>query len=96
MPPTNYNVSQTGAVNEEFERLAALAGTQGRRALLFRAARYMLEELADDPTHFGESRQYLPHFELHRRIAFPRPLGVIFAVHEPSKQVFIQRIVLLS
>ena len=96
MPPTNYTVSQPGAVNEEFRRLAALAAEQGRRPLVFRAAGYMLDELAYDPLRFGESREFLPHFELHMRIAFPRPLGVIFAVHEESKQVFIQRVVLLS
>jgi hypothetical protein len=96
MPPVNYTVSQPQAVTEAFVDLAARAAREGRRPLIFRAARYMLDELAYDPMQFGESREFLPHVQLHMRIAFPRPLGVIFAVHEASKQVFIQRIVLLA
>jgi hypothetical protein len=91
----NYTVSQPQAVTEAFVQLADVAAREGRRPLVFRAARYMLDELAYDPMGFGESRGFLPHAGLDMRIAFPRPLGVIFAVHEVSRQVFIQRVVLL-
>lgn len=73
-PPVNYCVSQFQLVNEKFLQLVALATAQGRRQLVLRAARYMIEELAYDPVHFGESRGLLPHMELSLRIAFAPPL----------------------
>jgi hypothetical protein len=71
--------------------LVELAARQGRRRLVLRAARYVIEELAYDPNHFGESRGALPHMELSLRVAFAPPLYVEFAVHEASKQVFVRR-----
>jgi hypothetical protein len=90
-PPVNYHVSQSQLITEQFLQLVELATQQGRRRLILRAARYMIEELAYDPTRFGESRGTLPDLELSLRIAFSPPLYVEFAVHEPSKQVFIRR-----
>jgi hypothetical protein len=52
----------------------------------------MFDEMAYDPLHFGESRGLLESAELTVRFALCPPLSVWFAVHEPSKQVFIIRI----
>jgi hypothetical protein len=90
-PPVNYRVSQSQLVTEQFLQLIELATAQGRRRLALRAARYLMEELAYDPVHFGESRGVLPDLELSLRIAFAPPLYAEFAIHEPSKQVFIRR-----
>jgi hypothetical protein len=90
-PPVNYRVSQSQLVEEQFLRLVALATEQGRRRLVLRAARYVVEELAYDPARFGESRGVLPDMELSLRIAFAPPLYVEFAIHESSRQVFVRR-----
>jgi hypothetical protein len=89
-PPVNYRVSQSQLVNEQFLHLVALATEQGRRRLVLRAARYVVEELAYDPVRFGESRGVLPHLELSLRIAFAPPVYVEFAIHEPTRQVFVR------
>lgn len=90
-PPVNYTVSQSQLLTEQFLQLVELATRQGRRRLVLRAARYVVEELAYDPNHFGESRGELPDMELSLRIAFAPPLYVEFAIHEASQQVFIRR-----
>jgi hypothetical protein len=89
-PPVNYTVSQSQFTTEQFLRPVELATQQGRRRLVLRAARYTVEELAYDPNHFGESRGVLPHLDLSLRIAFAPPLYVEFAIHEPTKQVFVR------
>lgn len=92
MPPINYQVSYPAVVAEAFRRLLDRATAEGRLPLVLRAGRYMMDELAYEPQRFGESRGFLDHAELHVRIAFAPPLYVEFAVHEPSRQVFIQKI----
>jgi hypothetical protein len=89
-PPVNDTVSQSQLIMGQFVQSVALATEQGR-LLVLRAARYVIEELAYDPNHFGESRGLLPHMELSLRIAFAPPLYVEFAIHEVSKQVFVRR-----
>lgn len=88
-PPVNYRVSQSQLVEEQFLQLVTLATEQGRRRLVLRAARYVIEELAYDPAGFGESSGVLPHMDLSLRIAFAPLLYVEFAIHEPSRQVFV-------
>ncbi|MBN9122818.1 MAG: hypothetical protein J0I06_27385 [Planctomycetes bacterium] len=90
-PPVSYRVSQSQLVTEQFLQLVALATEQGRRRLVLRAARYVMEELAYAPVRFGESRGVLPHLDLSLRIGFAPPLYVEFAIHEPSRQVFVRR-----
>ena len=75
-PPVNYRVSQSQLTAEQFRQLMALAQSQGRRQLVLRAARYVIDELAYDPLKFGESRGHLPHLQLELRIAFAPPLYV--------------------
>jgi hypothetical protein len=89
--PTNYQVSQLQDVTEQFLQLVALAELQGRRALVLRASKYIMDELAYDPLHFGESRGTYPHLQLEVRIAFAPPVYVEFAVHAQARQVFIRR-----
>lgn len=88
-PPVNYHVSQSQLVEEQFLQLVARATEQGRRKLVLRAARYIVEELGYDPVRFGESRGVLPDMQLSLRIAFA-PLYVEFAIHESSRQVFVR------
>jgi hypothetical protein len=88
--PVNYHVSQSQLVTEQFLQVVAAATAQGRRQLFLRAARYAIEDLAYDPAGFGESRGALPELELSLRIGFAPPLDVEFAIHEPSRQVFIR------
>lgn len=90
-PPINFQVSQSQQVTEQFLALAALAQIQGRRAAVFRACLYIMDELAYDPLHFGESREELVDLQLKMRIAFAPPIYVQFAVHEQSRQVFIRK-----
>lgn len=89
-PPINYRVSQSQAVTERYLQLFAQAVILDRRRIFLVASRYIVEELAYDPLHFGESRGRLQHLDLDMRIAFAPPLYVEFAVHEPSHQVFIR------
>lgn len=91
-PPINYQVSQSQQVTEQFLELAARAQVQGRRADVFRACLYIMDEMAYDPLHFGESREEFPHLHLKMRIAFAPPVYVQFAVHEQSRQVFIRKL----
>ncbi|HSQ57309.1 MAG TPA: hypothetical protein VLM40_16425 [Gemmata sp.] len=91
-PPINYQVSQPPTVTDQFLLITALARAQGRLRLVLRASRYLLDELAYDPIHFGESRGTYPHLQLEMRIAFVPPVYIWFAVHEPSRQVFIRRL----
>jgi len=89
MLPVNYRVSQPESVTNALRAILTLARTQGRPALVLRAARYMVDELAYDPTHIGESRSYREAARIQERLAFSPPLAVRFGVHEESKQVFI-------
>ena len=89
-PPINYQVSQSQIITDEFLRLFTFAQSLGWRKLFLDASRYMMDELAYDPNHFGESRGILPGLELEMRIAFAPPVYVEFAVHERSHQVFIR------
>jgi hypothetical protein len=90
-PPVNYRVSQPQTITAQFLQITALARSQGRLPLVLRASRYVMDELAYDPLHFGESRGAYPHLQLELRIAFVPPVYVWFAVHEQSRQVFIRR-----
>jgi len=94
MPPVNYKVSQPGVVSDAVRALLRRAEAEGRLALVVQAAKYMRDELAYDPTHFGEARTPFVTLELDYRVAFVRPLMVEFTIHEPSRRVFIRRVVL--
>lgn len=96
MPPVNYRVTEPGVVKDEFRRILARAEAEGRLAAVVGAARYMLDELAYDPAHFGEARDRLYAMKLDRRIAFVIPLVVEFAVNESAKEVFVRRVGLLG
>ncbi len=96
MPPANYKVSEPEAVTNEFRAIISRARAEGRIALVRRAARYLMDELACDPVGFGESRDYLATMDLDTRVGFARPLYVEYAIHEPSRQVFIRRVRLLD
>jgi hypothetical protein len=89
MPPLNYRVSQPETVTDSVRVIFEQARSQGRLALVVQAARYMIDELAYDPTHFGESRQSRTSAKIWERVAFCPPLRVHFGVHEETKQVFI-------
>ena len=92
MPPIHYRVSQPGMVTEALRIILARAKFENRLPLVLKAARFLFDELAYDPLHFGESRGFLKSAELSVRFAMCPPLSVWFAVHEPTKQVFITRI----
>jgi len=92
MPPVNYRVSEPGLVRDAFRPLAARARAGGWAALLASAARYLYDELAYDPAHFGESRGRFESMDLDYPVAFVRPLMVEFTIHEPTRQVFIRRV----
>lgn len=66
------------------------ARERGILALALRASKWIMEKLARTPMVFGESRDYLEHLDLRMRIGFAGPFSVQFAVHEPSRQVFIR------
>ncbi|MBA4188673.1 MAG: hypothetical protein C0467_11800 [Planctomycetaceae bacterium] len=91
MAEANYEVSSSVAVTEEFQRLIVTARNRGVLSAVVPAARWIMEELARSPMLFGESRDFLPHMQLHLRIGFAGPISVQSAVHEPSRHVFIRR-----
>lgn len=86
-----YEVSSSGAVTEEFQQLIVTARARGILPTVLKAARWIMEELARTPMAFGESRDFLPHMQLHLRIGFAGPLSVQFAIHEESRSVFVRR-----
>jgi hypothetical protein len=85
-PPVNYTVSQSELMTEQFLQLVELATQQGRHRLVLRAAGYIVEELAYDPNHFGESRGVLAHMEIDLRIAFaPHSTSNLPSTNPPDK-----------
>jgi hypothetical protein len=96
VPPVNYRVSEPGVVKDAFRSLLDRAQSEGRLALVLRAARYVWDELAYDPAHLGESRARFHALDLDFRITFSGPLVVEFTVHEPTRQVFVRRVGLVS
>ena len=95
MSPVNFTISHSQAVADEFQRLFEVARSQNRLPLAVRAGRFLWDELGYDPTAFGESREYYAAADLRVRIAFARPWCVEFAVHFPSRTVFLRRFALL-
>lgn len=87
-----YTISNSAAVSESFRAAMESARQDGIFPAALRAARWIVEELQRTPHQLGESRDYFPQTELAMRIAFVQPFVVIFAVHEPSKTVFIRSI----
>jgi hypothetical protein len=85
-----YRLAPSEAANEELRQGLLAANAHGVLPVTLRAARWIMEELRRTPLSFGESRDYLPHLELHMRVGFARPLSVHFAVHERTRQVFIR------
>jgi hypothetical protein len=86
-----FRVSQSQKVVEEFRHLLDTARDRGILAITLRASRWILEELARTPMEFGESREHLPHLDLHLRIGFAGPVYVEFAVNLIGRVVFIRR-----
>jgi hypothetical protein len=91
MASDGYQVSHSQRVLEEFRQLLDTARARGLLGLTLRASRWILEELARTPLEFGESREYLPHLDLHLRIGFVGPVYVEFAVNIPNRFVTIRR-----
>ena len=91
MSPRDYRVSHSQLTMEEFRQILDLAWSRGILRRVVSASRWILEELALTPMEFGESREYLPHLDLHLRIGFAGPVQVEFAVNLPNRIVFIRR-----
>lgn len=91
MEAGEYRVSAPGVVTEQLKRALDLARTHGMYPLAVPSAKWMMEEMARTPHSFGESRGHLTHLQLSMRVAFVGPLMVEFAVHEPTRQVFVRR-----
>ena len=94
MSPGTYRISNSKATGELFKAIADEARKAGRRLETLRAARWIFEELERTPLEFGESRNVYHHLQLQMRIAFVRPLTILFGVHESSRTVFISRMAL--
>jgi hypothetical protein len=92
MPPPDFQVSQSRQVIEEFRRVLDLARDRGILPVTLRASRWILEELARTPMEFGESREYLPHMDIHLEIGFAGPVYAEFGVNLPNRVVFIRHI----
>jgi len=89
MPADRYDVSASLAARERFRHAIEKARVAGQFDVAVQAAKWIREELARTPLEFGESREVLPAMQLQVRVAFVRPLGVKFGVHEVEKKVFI-------
>jgi hypothetical protein len=87
-----YQISHSQLVAEQFRHLLDLAHNRGILPVTLRASRWILEELSRTPMEFGESREYLPHLDLHVRIGFAGPIYAEFGVNLPNKIVFIRYI----
>lgn len=96
MPPANYEVTQLESVVDEVRSLIARARAEGRIVVFRQALRYLLDELAYDPTHLGESRARLEFLDQERRITHVRPLVAEFIIHEPTRTVTVVRVRLLG
>ena len=96
MSQTNFQVTQSKLIMEQFRQVLDLARERGILPLTLRASRWISEELARTPMEFGESREYLPGLDLHMRIGFAGPVYAEFAVNLPNRIVFIRRIGLVS
>src|SRR5437764_107940 len=87
-----YQVANAQVVAEQFRAVLAVAREWGTYPVAIAAAKWMWEEMARTPEHFGESRSYLPDAELYVRVAFVGPLHVWFGYHETARIVFVRRI----
>lgn len=87
----HYRVDHSGAVADEFRRLADLAHGSGRLPAFLRAARWIVEELARTPHEFGESRERYEALRLTRRCGI-----VDYAINDEHRIVFIRRFALLK
>lgn len=96
MPPVNYEVTQPGSVVDRVRSLIARARAEGRIVVFRQAFRYLMVELAYDPTHLGESREWLEFMDQERRITWARPLVAEFTIHEPTRTVTVVRVHLLD
>ncbi|MFO0799741.1 MAG: hypothetical protein U0804_19900 [Gemmataceae bacterium] len=96
MPPANYKVTQLETVVDEVRSLIARARAEGRIVVFRQALRYLMDELAYDPTHLGESRARLESLDQERRITHVRPLAAEFIIHEPTRTVTVVRVRLLD
>lgn len=87
-----YRVSPSGQAIDQVRAAVRRAEVDGERSLAVRAFRWAMEEMELTPHEFGESRGYLPHAALHRRIAFAGPLVFWFGVHDDTRTVFLVRV----
>lgn len=81
----DYRVFPSGVADEDLRRAFGQAEGRGLLAAATAAARWLVSDLERTPMEIGESRDYLPHLRLHKRIAFARPISVRYAVHEDSR-----------
>lgn len=88
-----YRVVNSGAVAEQFRRLADEARAHGRLAGFKQAARWIMEELARTPEEFGESWFVRPGSQLVFRRGFARPLYVEYAIDATNRIVYLRRFV---
>ena len=86
-----YSVSQSPLTREELWALLEVARATGRKRVAIQSVRWILEELSRTPLEFGESRNDLPHLDLHLRVAYTGPIRVDFAVHVIQRKVFIRK-----
>jgi hypothetical protein len=92
MSDHRYRVMHSGAASEQLEAALAHAEAVDQKPQALEAAQWAWEEMERTPLEFGESRGYLPHAKLHKRIAFSGPLVFYFGVHDERPEVFVIRI----
>lgn len=85
----SYRVFTSGVATDSLDRALSAARERGIYRQAKAAARWLVSELAVTPMQNGESRGYFQHLQLYRRLAFARPVSVLYAVHEDSKTVFV-------
>lgn len=87
-----YRISNAAVVSDQLRAALARAEATGVSRIAVGAAKWLVSELERTPFEFGESREHLPHADLHMRIVFIPPLYAVFGIHEPSQTVFVSKV----
>jgi hypothetical protein len=88
-----YRLSPSGLAMDQMREAVGRAEAQGELVAVTEALEWAREEMQRTPHEFGESRGFLPHAKLHRRIAFAGPLAFHFGIHDESATVFLVRVI---
>jgi len=88
-PPDPYRVVFSEATRQQLLELLRRAVARGRGEQVLSAAKVVVARLQSDPLEFGEPRRELRALRLQERVAVVRPLGVIYAVDENRRLVYI-------